>query len=84
MYINSIQNGIIAERSQSIDDFLRARHGQKMSAAEVTALTIMGTNPVVFGLPGGAILPLDQMTSVHKNYSKQPPVIDGWHLAGIA
>jgi len=66
MYMNAIQDGITAERSQSIDDYLKSRHGQKMSAAEITALTIMGTNPVIFGLPGGAILPLDQMTAVHK------------------
>ena len=61
--MNAIQDGITAERSQSIDDYLKSRHGQKMSAAEIT---IMGTNPVIFGLPGGAILPLDQMTAVHK------------------
>ena len=40
MHMNTIQNKTTAERSQSIDDFLRLKHGQKMSAAEVTA-----TNP---------------------------------------
>ena len=55
------------ERPESIDELLKAKHGQKMSGAEVATLTMIGLNRTQFGLPGGAILPLDQMLA---QYSK--------------
>ena len=57
-------------RDSSIDDLLRKKHGQQMTASEVAALTVMGLNPIIFGLPGGAILPMDQKTAEYASNLK--------------
>lgn len=48
-------------RTVHIDDLIKSCHKKEFIGAEITALTIMGLNPLVFGLPGGAILPLTEM-----------------------
>lgn len=60
-------------RSQTIDDLLKSKHGEKMTGAQAATLTIMGLNPKLFGLPGGAILPVEQWITY---YSRLHPELE--------
>lgn len=57
-----------ALRAESIDDLLKEKHGQKVSGAEAVTLTMISLNTLLFGLPGGAVLPLDQRAAQYADY----------------
>lgn len=65
--VQVVSESPVIGRTSTIDDLLKAKHEQEMSGAEATILTMMGLNPVVFGLPGGAILPLEQYITAYKS-----------------
>ncbi len=58
------------ERSETIDELLKSKDGKKMKGAEVAVLTMLGLNPLVFTLPGGAVLPWSQYAAQYKNLLK--------------